>query len=519
MFNCITGIFPIIIFIMNSRMRNLFWMAAVVLLAVFSSCSDDNKDGADEVVEAKLLTFGFYAEDNAGVLSKDYVATDISSTIKIAMPALINKSELVARFTTNEGNVVLIDGVTQVSGTTVNDFTVPVDYIVSNGKQNVKYTINVTKAANMSWKLMSKFAEKETYGGAVLKLNPVDNTPYLAFKLRDKDAADKQKMTVVKFDGGSWKYVGPSEGFSDGEVASSYLDLDFDVSGTPYVAFSDNSVTTVKGAASVMKWNGSVWSYVGNKGLIDAQSTYPHMSVLGDNDIILSQINNSNKVSFPRRAMVVSAYKGSWQNGELPLLASGSPVYTCDLAKANGAAYLLSINRGAVDGVNYGYSVFEYKNGTWSALLNNYLEPNATQTSIAGMDIAAFEDGTVYVLTGDDAAVKGDYRLRLRKYDPAKKEWSTVGGEHLNVPMDSHISYAVAVAPDGTPFVVYRDIKDQNYPKVIYLDDETKQWTDPVLLPDAVEASDLNIVFSSTGIGYISFTDEENHVLVYQYTE
>lgn len=208
---------------MNSRMRNLFWMAAVVLLAVFSSCSDDNKDGADEVVEAKLLTFGFYAEDNAGVLSKDYVATDISSTIKIAMPALINKSELVARFTTNEGNVVLIDGVTQVSGTTVNDFTVPVDYIVSNGKQNVKYTINVTKAANMSWKLMSKFAEKETYGGAVLKLNPVDNTPYLAFKLRDKDAADKQKMTVVKFDGGSWKYVGPSEGFSDGEVASSYL--------------------------------------------------------------------------------------------------------------------------------------------------------------------------------------------------------------------------------------------------------------------------------------------------------
>ncbi len=502
-----------------NRMRNLFWMAAVVLLAAFSSCSDDNNDGVDEVVEAKLLTFGFYAEDNAGVLLKDYVATDISSTIKIAMPALINKSELVARFTTNEGNVVLIDGVTQVSGTTVNDFTIPVDYIVSDGKQNVKYTINVTKASDMSWKLMSKFAEKEVFSGAVLKLNPVDNIPYLAFKLRNSDSGDKQKMTVVRLDGESWKYVGPSEGFSDGEVASSHLDFDFSAGGTPYVAFGDKSVTTVSGAASVMKWSGSAWNYVGNKGMIDAQSTNLHLSVLGDDDIILSQINNSRNVSFPRRAMLVSTYKGSWQNGELPLLASGTPVYTCDLAKANGAVYLLSINRGIVDEVNYGYSVFEYKDGKWSALLNNYLESNASQTSIVGMDIAAFEDGTVYVLTGDDAAVKDDYRLRLRKYDPVKKEWSTVGGGQLNVPMDKSISYAVAVAPDGTPFVVYSDIKDQDYPKVIYLDNETKQWTDPVSLPGAGEASDLNIVFSSTGIGYISFTDEENHVLVYQYTE
>lgn len=504
---------------MNNRMRNLFWMAAVVLLAAFSSCSDDGNDGDDEVVEAKLLTFGFYAEDNAGVLSKDYVAADISSTIKIAMPALVSKNELVARFTTNEGNVVLIDGVTQVSGITVNDFTIPVDYIVSDGKQNVKYTINVTKASNMSWKLMSKFAGNEIYGGAVLKLNPVDNTPYLAFKLRNSVETNKQKMTVVRFDGNSWKYVGPSEGFSDGEVASSHLDLDFNANGTPYVAFSDNSVTTLKGAATVMKWNGSVWSNVGDKGLINAQSTNLHLSVLEEDDIILSQINNSAKASFPRRAMVVSAYKGSWQSGELPLLTSGSPVYTCDLTKANGSAYLLAINRGEVAGVNYGYSVFEYKNGTWSALQNNYLEPNASQTSIVGMDIAAFEDGTVYVLTGDDAALKGDYRLRLKKYDPAKDEWSTVGGEQLNVSMDTHTSSAVAIAPDGTPFVVYRDKEAQNYPKVIYLDNETKQWTDPVLLPDAVEASDLNIVFSSTGIGYISYTDEENHVLVYQYTE
>ena len=119
-----------------NRMKDLFWMAVIVLFAAFSSCSDDKNDGTDEGVEAKLLTFGFYAEDNSSILSDDYIATLSSTTAKVTMPAFIDKSALVARFTTNDGNIVLVDGVTQVSGATANDFTAPVDYIVSNGKQN-----------------------------------------------------------------------------------------------------------------------------------------------------------------------------------------------------------------------------------------------------------------------------------------------------------------------------------------------------------------------------------------------
>lgn len=96
-------------------------MAALVLFAAFSSCSDDKNDGTDEGIEAKLLTFGFYAEDNSSILSEDYIATLSSTAAKVTMPAFIDKSALVARFTTNDGNIVLVDGVTQVSGTTAND--------------------------------------------------------------------------------------------------------------------------------------------------------------------------------------------------------------------------------------------------------------------------------------------------------------------------------------------------------------------------------------------------------------
>ena len=44
------------------------------------------------------------------------------------------------------------------------------------------------------------------------------------------------------------------------------------------------------------------------------------------------------------------------------------------------------------------------KNGTWSILLNNYVEPNATQTGIVGLDIEAEENGTLYILTSDECS-------------------------------------------------------------------------------------------------------------------
>ncbi len=492
-------------------------MAALVLFAAFSSCSDDKNDGTDEGIEAKLLTFGFYAEDNSSILSEDYIATLSSTAAKVTMPAFIDKSALVARFTTNDGNIVLVDGVTQVSGTTANDFTAPVDYIVSNGKQNVKYTVTITKSSNMALVAIPKFADAEIYGGGkVLKLSPTNNIPYLAFKHR-KSATEDNKIAVVKFEDGAWKAVGPLAGFSDGEVASSYLDLDFGAAGIPYVAFSDNSVVAengaVKGAASIMKWSGTTWEYVGNKGFIAAQSQNLHMVILNDMPMVL-QKNNKAGV-YARREMIVSTYNNSWTNGAITSAGAGYTIADCDLAKAGNNAYAI-----AISATNSMYSVHKYSNGQWEALLPESLESGATHTYSTGAKITVSENGVVYTLTGDDATTAGVYQERLKKYDPETKVWSTVGGNPLPLGfnLSTSSSIAVAIAPDGTPFVAYRDQGDQDYPKVIYLDNETKQWSDPVKLAD-VASDDIDIVFSSTGVGYISFVDSDNHVAVYKYIE
>ena len=138
------------------------------------------------------------------------------------------------------------DGVTQVSGATANDFTAPVDYIVSNGKQNVKYTITVAKSSNMAWVRMPDFTATSVFSGSVLKINPVDQVPYLGFKLKEEE-----KMAVIKLvDGTTWTAVGSLEGFG-GEVSLSNYDFDIDKDGIPYVVYSDNSATTVAGLSLI----------------------------------------------------------------------------------------------------------------------------------------------------------------------------------------------------------------------------------------------------------------------------
>ena len=75
---------------------------------------------------------------------------------------------------------------------------------------------------------------------------------------------------------------------------------------------------------------------------------------------------------------------------------------------------------------------------------------------------------------------------------------------------------ALAVATDGTPYIVYNNLSDQNYPYFMYLDQETGQWSAPVKIAD-ISATGLNIDFAKTGVGYVAFTDSGNKVHIFKY--
>ena len=483
---------------------------------------------------AQLLSFGFYQADNAG-LSQDYVATVpavaagvTTYDIEIAMPASVDLTALVARFTVNEGNTVTVDGVAQTSGVTKNDFTDPVDYTVRNstGANNLRYTITVVEASGKAWTEMAVLNTATlsgnadftgVYSGAVLAINPKGNVPYVAYGARGVD----NKMSVAKFENGAWAQVG--DALFSSVVNGSHFSFDVAPDGTPYVAYGDQDAASLKGALSVMKFDGSQWSYVGEQGFFKVQAQYIGMAAF-ESGLAIDLVNNSKDGSIPRRSMGIATFDGSaWTTGESSLLPSEQGVYMTKMGGNGKVATLICVNRGAIDGVNYGHNIFKFENGQWESLATNFLEPGATQTSIAqgsfGTTVAL--DGTVYAWTGDDVPNTGTYQVRLKKYDAAGKTWNTVTGNTLPIGHDggfeSHISLDVAIAPDGTPFVVYNNFNDQKKLYVMHLDPATAQWSASQLLAEG--ASDVNIAFDTAGMGYITYTDESNQIHLFKYAD
>ena len=483
---------------------------------------------------AQLLSFGFYQADNAG-LSQDYVATVpavaagvTTYDIEIAMPASVDLTALVARFTVNEGNTVTVDGVAQTSGVTKNDFTDPVDYTVRNstGANNLRYTITVVEASGKAWTEMAVLNTATlsgnadftgVYSGAVLAINPKGNVPYVAYGARGVD----NKMSVAKFENGAWAQVGGA--LFSSVVNGSHFSFDVAPDGTPYVAYGDQDAASLKGALSVMKFDGSQWSYVGEQGFFKVQAQYIGMAAF-ESGLAIDLVNNSKDGSIPRRSMGIATFDGSaWTTGESSLLPSEQGVYMTKMGGNGKVATLICVNRGAIDGVNYGHNIFKFENGQWESLATNFLEPGATQTSIAqgsfGTTVAL--DGTVYAWTGDDVPNTGTYQVRLKKYDAAGKTWNTVTGNTLPIGHDggfeSHISLDVAIAPDGTPFVVYNNFNDQKKLYVMHLDPATAQWSASQLLAEG--ASDVNIAFDTAGTGYITYTDESNQIHLFKYAD
>lgn len=482
---------------------------------------------------AQLLSFGFYQADNAG-LSKDYVATVPTATagvtsynIEIAMPASTDLTALVARFTVNDANTVTVDGVAQTSGVTKNDFTDPVDYMV-RGSNNVRYTITVVEesASSKVWTEMAVLnpatltgntAFTGVYSGAVLAISPKGNVPYVAYGARGVD----NKMSVAKFENGAWAQVG--DALFSSIVNGSHYDFDVAPDGTPYVAYGDQEAASLKGALSVMKFDGSQWSYVSDQGFFKVQAQYIGMAAL-ESGLAIDLINNSKDGSIPRRSMGIATFDGAaWTTGESSLLPSEQGVYMTKMGGNGKVATLICINRAKIDDVNYGHNIFKFENGQWVSLATNFLESGASQTSIAqgsfGTTVAL--DGTIYAWTGDDVPNTGTYQVRLKKYDAAAKTWNTVTGNTLpighNGGFESHISLDIAIAPDGTPFVAYNNFNDQKKLYVMYLDPATAQWSTSQLL--AEDASDVNIAFDAAGMGYITYTDDASQIHLFKYAD
>lgn len=479
--------------------------AAIAALTALVSCKKENEDPVI-VPDPELTSFKFELANNPEAISSDIEGVISGDAVTVSMMKAADKSRLVATFTANEGDVVKVGDVVQVSGKTVNDFTNPVDYIVTNsdGGKSALYSVSITS-------VNGKLEPLVTYSSlpvsdAVLRVNPDNKAPYLAFKEKSvtgSESASAGKLTVVNFLDGAWNLVG-SAGFSN-KVASSHFDFDVDSKGGLYVAYADNEASPK--SAKVMGYSGGSWSLVGSGAANNFMAQNLSLAAMSDNNLVLLQKCNAKSDPFKRNYLVASLFNGSWKNEMILDITEMSAATVC---KASNVAYAVVVRRGG----SVPFDVLKYSSGSWSSLRANFLREGATHTYTLFSNIAAKEDGTVYVLTADDARTNDEYRLVVERYSPTTQTWSVVGDYYPYV-VNRSDKVEFAVAPDGTPYILYYDNANKKL-NLTWLDSETKQWADPLVV--ATEPiSDINIAFAASGVGYIAFTDANNAEKIFIY--
>ncbi len=139
---------------------------------------------------------------------------------------------------------------------TIYNDTLYVAYRETTDSNSAPYTIYVKKYVSGSWQQIGSEVAGSTYnynsgGHRDISLAVYNNEVYIAY-------TDVNKASVKKYDGYTWNYVGNS-GFAN---VSLNISLQI-VNGMPYVAFADSSNGN---KVSVMRYNVSLWEQVGAAG-------------------------------------------------------------------------------------------------------------------------------------------------------------------------------------------------------------------------------------------------------------
>jgi hypothetical protein len=122
---------------------------------------------------AKSITAFSFRSVNNSQLTTDVIAVINGTSIAATVPYGTNPTSLIATFTTT-GQSVTVGATTQVSGTTTNNFTNPVSYVVAAADATTKtYTVTVTVAANPAKDITSFKFTSALNGGAGISTDVV----------------------------------------------------------------------------------------------------------------------------------------------------------------------------------------------------------------------------------------------------------------------------------------------------------------------------------------------------------
>ncbi len=129
---------------------------------------------------------------------------------------------------------------------------IPVLAYRSSSSNDYKLMVQKYSAADYNWIYIGNSISVDGADFVSLDLDPISNHPVVVYS----DKSEGGKASVQKYNGTSWEYLG-TPGFTTDQVVKNSIALASD--GTPYIAY----VKFIGGGVFVEKFNGTNWELVG----------------------------------------------------------------------------------------------------------------------------------------------------------------------------------------------------------------------------------------------------------------
>ena len=459
---------------------------------------------------AAIVKFGFYAEDNDGVLFKNYEGVLNGLKIQVNLPSDADVSKLVARFVTTTGAVVKVGAQTQTSGQTINNFTTDVIYQVTDTETTVpeEFVVSVGRLTAPEW---SDIVSANIAGYAVaevnLTINPINNNPIIIFSRGSSDGDGTRKAVVSSYNGTIWNFVGDPQGVSLGRVET--VGIAADDKGTLYAAYKD--YTTLGDSvqyASVQKYSDGKWSFVNRPQATAQRTNYLHIATTRTGMPVLGYAAARAEGGAANRSTQSALFtNNSWLLR--PLDASPATLYTRIRKGRDNRVYYA-----VMDGISTTRKPTIYRlNETslaWEVVGTAMVSPDASVVGAAVMDVDASENGEVYMVFQSQATTnKMSYVMRYNG-----TSWRQIGDaiSHTATSNAQRDNIALAVHPNGTLYFAHGDA---NGLKVQTFNTSTQNWNTAKVLQTGVPDK-ITMRISEEGIPYIA-TVTDGKLKLYKY--
>lgn len=330
----------------------------------------------------------------------------------------------------------------------------------------------------------------------------------------------------------TWELVGVTSGGISPSWGS-FQNLVHDDNGNLYCSFYDGSVT--KG--SVMKFDGTSWTYLGGAGITPGTATYSSLTCASNNDLFYShqlgypasgisvqKHNGTSWITLPSAesatvnfqsitsnssnqpivayssggSLKVKAFDGTAWNVLGTGLPAGTPFYL-DAKCVNDTVY--------VGFVNSGMKI--YKIAASASPADSWIEVGMTSFSATSSEqfrSAIAVDSNNDVFTAFTSVSGGGNKINVKKYDHLTQQWSDVGSQNFSTDRVHYVD--IALDNNHVPYVAYSHFENSPNNKNYVLKFDGTNWV--VIGNTAVSSNEAkwNSLIVLAGKPVLAYSDE-----------